>query len=155
MGECYTCELVSRRDTGVAPFWDCIYRAKYWDIVHCYSTGLPGWLVIVSRRHVSSIDEMSAAEAVELGKMLRRVSIAIKQVTGCVKTYVLQFAEHPDHPHVHFHVVPRMKDQPEDRKATKIMEYLNVPEDEQVSEEVMNKIGHQVLQILLSFETDE
>ena len=154
MGECYTCVLVSRRDNGVAAFWDCIYRAQYWDIVHGYGTGLPGWLVIVARRHIRSIDEMSAVEAVELGKMLRRVSIAIKKVTGCVKTYVLQFAEHPDHPHVHFHVVPRMKDQPEDRKATKIMAYLHVPEDEQVSEEIMNEIGHQVLQILLSFDTD-
>jgi len=112
MSKCYTCELVSRRDSGVAPLWDSICRTKYWDIVHSYNTELPGWLVIVSRRHIGSIDEMSENEAVELGIMLRRVSIAIKQVTGCEKTYVLQFAEHPDHPHVHFHVVPRMINQP-------------------------------------------
>ena len=103
-------------------------------MVHSYNTGLPGWLVLVARRHIAAIDEMSEAEAAELGQLLRQVSLSLKQVTGCLKTYVLQFAEHPRHPHVHFHVVPRLKDQPETHQGPKIMEYLKVTEPERVDE---------------------
>ena len=107
MKKCYTCELIARRDAGQAPPWDCIHRSQYWDVVHSYNTALPGWLVLVARRHIEAIDEMTEDEAVELGLLMRRVSVALKQTTGCVKTYVLQFAEAAEHPHVHFHIIPR------------------------------------------------
>ncbi|MDX2136516.1 MAG: hypothetical protein SF123_00350 [Chloroflexota bacterium] len=32
---------------------------------------------------------------------------ALRTTTGCAKTYVAQFAEHLDHPHVHFHIIMR------------------------------------------------
>ena len=117
INRCHTCELVARRDAGEAPLWDAIYRSQYWDVVHSYNTSLPGWLVLVARRHMAAIDEMNDEEAVELGRLIRHVSLALKEATGCVKTYVIQFAEAADHPHVHFHVVPRMADQPEDTAA--------------------------------------
>jgi diadenosine tetraphosphate (Ap4A) HIT family hydrolase len=150
MIDCYTCELTSRRDKGEAPLWDNIFRTQYWDVVHSYNTGLPGWLVLVARRHIAAIDEMSQEEAAELGILLSRVSQSLKQVTGCLKTYLLQFAEHPQHPHVHFHVVPRMKDQPESRRGPKIMEYLKVTEAERVDEATMNALGEQIRQSLLA-----
>ncbi|MAT98493.1 MAG: hypothetical protein CL608_15215 [Anaerolineaceae bacterium] len=65
--------------------WDNIFRTQYWDVVHSYNTGLPGWLVLVARRHIAAIDEMSEAEAAELGNLLRQVSLSLKQVTGCRK----------------------------------------------------------------------
>ena len=34
MQNCQTCELVMRRDANAAPLWDCIYRTRYWDVVH-------------------------------------------------------------------------------------------------------------------------
>jgi len=141
---CKTCELVARRDQGMAPLWDCILRTEYWDLVHCYETALPGWLVLVARRHMAAIDELNEAEAAELGPLLRRTSAALRAVTSCLKTYVMQFAESPQHPHVHFHVIPRMRDQPEDRKSTLIFGYLGVPEPQRVSEEAMNAVALQV-----------
>jgi len=149
MSECYTCELTLGRDKNEAPLWDDIYRTQYWDVVHSYNSGLLGWLVLVVRRHIAAIDEMSAAEASELGLLMRRVSLALKEVTGCQKTYVLQFAEHPQHPHVHFHIVPRMKNQPDDRRGTKIMGYLNPPEADRIDEDAMNPFAKQI-QLLLS-----
>ena len=145
---CKTCELIARRDAGIAPLWDCIHRARFWDVVHSYNTALPGWLVLVARRHIEAIDELTDEEAIELGGLLRRVSMALKEITGCLKTYVIQFAEAADHPHVHFHIVPRMADQPEDRRSTKIFGYLGVPEEERVSEETMNEIAAKVQKIL-------
>ncbi len=145
---CMTCELIDRRDRGEAPPWDMIHRADHWDLVHAYNTSLPGWLVLVARRHVAAIDELTDEEATELGILLRRSSAALRQVVGCVKTYVCQFAEQAEHPHVHFHIVPRMADQPDDRRGPRVFGYLGVPEDERVSEEKMNEIAAGVGQYL-------
>src|SRR5688572_7534615 len=108
MTDCHTCELTKQRDSGDAPLWDNIYRTQYWDVVHCNRTSLLGWLILVARRHIAAVDELSEEEAVELGKLIRQVSTILKQLTGCVKTYVVQFAEAPGHQHVHFHIMPRM-----------------------------------------------
>lgn len=55
---------------------------------------------------------------------------------------------HPQHPHVHFHIVPRMPDQPEERRSARIMEYLGVPENKRVDEATMNRIGERIRQHL-------
>lgn len=145
---CYTCELTRRRDAGDAPLWDNIYRTAHWDVAHAFNSSLPGWLVLIARRHIAAVDEMTEAEAVELGSLIRRASIALKQATGCQKTYVVQFAEAPQHPHVHFHIVPRMPDQPEDHKGPDIFKYLGVPVEERVNEAVMNRIALDVRSLL-------
>lgn len=143
-----TCQLIARRDAGNAPLWDCIQRTQYWDIVHSYDTALPGWLVIVARRHSEARHELTPDEAAELGVLMRRVSVALRAVTGCRKTYVIQFAEATKHPHVHFHIVPRMADQPEEYRSTKVFAYLGVPEAERVSEKRMNEIAARVRLLL-------
>ena len=109
--------------------------------MHSYNTALPGWLVLVVRWCIEAIDELTDDESVELGRLIRRVSIALKQVTGCTKTYAIQFAEAQDHPHVHLHIVPRMETQPENRRSTKIFEYLGVPENERATKVEMNQIS--------------
>ena len=154
MAECHTCELTARRDKGEAPLWDNIFRTQYWDLVHSYNTSLPGWLVLVARRHLAAIDEMSAAESAELGVLLQQVSASLKQVTGCQKTYVMQFAEHPQHPHVHFHVVPRLNEQPETHRGPRVMKYLQVTEDEYVTEDVINALSEQIRQALLALDAN-
>ncbi len=141
MTRCFTCELVARRDAGEAPFWDSIFRTEHWDVVHAYNTSLPGWLVLVSRRHIEALDELTEDEALELGGLIRRVSQGLKLAVSCHKTYAVQFAEHPDHPHVHFHIIPRMADQPPEYQGPKIFGYLGVPEQDYVSEEWMNEIA--------------
>jgi len=53
---------------------------------------LAGWLVAVADRDIESPDEMTVKEADSLGPLLHDASIALKQVTGCQKTYVIMFA---------------------------------------------------------------
>ena len=60
--------------------------------------------------HVIALDELSPAEAAALGPVLRAVTSALREVTGCAKTYVALFAEAEGFGHVHFHVVPRHAD---------------------------------------------
>lgn len=151
MPNCYTCELTCQRDAGTAPLWDCIWRTAHWDVVHAYNTSLPGWLVLVARRHIEAVAELTEAEAIELGLLQQRVSLLLGEVIGCVKTYIIQFAEAKEHPHVHFHVVPRMADQPEAYRSTNIFGYLGVPEAERVAEADMNAIAQQIRQGLSHF----
>ncbi|MEW6755149.1 MAG: HIT family protein [Candidatus Latescibacterota bacterium] len=146
---CRTCELIRRRDAGVAPLWDSIHRTACWDLVHAFNASLPGWLVLVCRRHVEAVADLTEAEAAELGPLIRRTSLALAEATGCPKTYVMQFAEHADHPHVHFHVVPRMADLPEERRSTRIFAYLGVPEDERVGDDRMDELAARVRRHLL------
>jgi diadenosine tetraphosphate (Ap4A) HIT family hydrolase len=53
-------------------------------------------------------------------------------------------------PHVHFHIVPRMADQPEDRCGPNVFSYLGGPQEECVSEEEMTEIAVKVRCILLA-----
>jgi diadenosine tetraphosphate (Ap4A) HIT family hydrolase len=141
MSSCMTCLLLAQRDAGLRPPWDNIYRTQYWDVVHSYNTALPGWIVLVARRHIEAVADLSQAESVELGMLITATSQALAEVTQCVKTYVIQFAEAAEHPHVHVHIVPRMADQPADRRGPLIFGYLGVPEEDHVPEREMNRIA--------------
>lgn len=132
--ECRTCELVRRRDDGEAPLWDRIVRTPSWDVVHCDGTSLEGWIVLALRRHAPALGDLTDAEADELGPLVRDVSQAVAAVTGCAKTYVAQFAEHPLHPHVHVHVIPRAADIDDAEKGPGIFARLGQPEEEWVPE---------------------
>lgn len=150
MMECATCELLRARDAGDRPLWDNIYRTAYWDVVHCNSTSLPGWMVLVVRRHIAAIADLTEAEAIELGRLQRFVSMALQQTLGCAKTYVVQFAEHPQHPHVHFHIIPVMADMPASERSIHVFKHLGVPEAECVSEARMNEIAANVQAFLIN-----
>ncbi len=147
---CLTCKLTTRRDTNDAPLWDSIYRTAHWDVAHAYNTSMVGWLVLVARRHIEALDELTESEAQELGNLIRRVSRALKAAIGCRKTYVVQFAEAVEHPHVHFHIVPRMDNLPPEYRGPKIFGYLGVPDSEAVREEKMNEIAETVRHFLLT-----
>ncbi len=141
MSDCLSCQLLRKRDRGEAPPWDSIYRSSYWDLAHAYNTSYIGWLVLIARRHIETLDEMTFGEAADLGALLREVSQALKIYIGCQKTYVMQFAESADHPHVHFHIVPRMPDQAPDDIAYRVMRHLGVPLSERCSEDDMNALA--------------
>ena len=53
----------------------------------------PGWLVVVPRRHVIALDELTAEEAAGLGPLLRALTAAMRAVLGCGRSYVALFAE--------------------------------------------------------------
>jgi diadenosine tetraphosphate (Ap4A) HIT family hydrolase len=98
-------------------------------------------MVLVLRRHITSLAEMTDREAAELGPLILGVSRALHQVTSCAKTYVVQFAEAADHPHVHVHVIPRASDLPEELRGPSIFKLLGVPTQEWVPEDRMNDIA--------------
>lgn len=119
-GGCYACEQA----TPDAPFRERFVREGGWRVAHDFNSSLEGWLILAPLRHVVSLDELASEEAATLGTLLRRASIALKTVTGCDKTYVMLFTEADGFAHLHLHVVPRMADQPDDRRGPAVFGYL-------------------------------
>ncbi len=148
MADCMTCELVARRDRGEAPPWDAIVRTPGWDVVHAFGTAVEGWTVLVVRRHITSVADLTDDEAAELGPLVKNVSAALQKVLGCEKTYVAQFAEHPQHPHVHVHVIPRPVDLVAEHRGPGIFGLMGVAADQAVPEARMNEIAAEVLRHL-------
>ena len=79
-----------------------------------------------------------------MGRLQRLTSLALHAAVGCTKTYVVQFAEHPQHPHVHFHIIPRMADIYDDVRGPGVFKHLGVPESERVSAARMNEVAQTV-----------
>jgi diadenosine tetraphosphate (Ap4A) HIT family hydrolase len=54
------------------------------------------------------------------GGLVRRLGAALEAVTGCVKTYLMQFSEAEGFSHLHLHLVPRLPDHPDDARGPRV-----------------------------------
>lgn len=52
---CFACSINERLDL---PPREWIYVGPGWRVAHAFGTALPGWLVLVPRRHVTALDDM-------------------------------------------------------------------------------------------------
>jgi diadenosine tetraphosphate (Ap4A) HIT family hydrolase len=136
--ECLTC---IQNDKPDLPPRERVLVAPGWRVAHAFGTALPGWLVVVPRRHVTALDELTPAEAAELGPLLRNVTAAMRTVLGCTKTYVALFAEAEGFAHVHFHVIPRAADLDADLRGPRIFGLLGGDSGRHVPETVMDDIA--------------
>jgi diadenosine tetraphosphate (Ap4A) HIT family hydrolase len=137
--DCYSCRQDEHLDT--APVRERIGLDGHWRVAHVIDSALPGWLVLVPRRHVTALADLTDDEAADLGHWQVRASRALTAVTGCVKTYVVLFAEAEGFSHVHFHIIPRMADQPDDRRGPAVFGYLNAPAEQSVTAEQQDEIA--------------
>lgn len=117
-------------------------RTLSWDVAHAFDTSIEGWIVLVARRHITALADLSEAEAATLGPLIAAVSRALRDTVGCEKTYVVQFAEHPRHRHVHVHVIARPIDLPPEERGPGIFSRLEASPAHRVSEDRMNQIAH-------------
>lgn len=140
--ECYSCR---QEAGGFLSVREKIWTSPGWRVAHAFNSSLAGWLVVLPTRHVESVDELTVAESEVLGNLLREVSGALRSVTGCLKTYVIMFAEAEGFSHLHFHVVPRMSGFSEDRVGPKVFAYLK---EEPLSDLQRDEISLQVREAL-------
>ena len=118
---CYSCD---QEASSSRPPREDVVRTGHWRVAHAFNSTLPGWLVVVPTRHVTSFTELSAEAADELGGLVRRCSAALETVTGCVKTYLMQFSEAEGFAHLHLHLVPRMPDHPAHALGPRVFAFL-------------------------------
>ena len=127
-----------------APRRENVLRTEHWRVAHAFNTRLPGWLIIVASRHVTSLADLTAEAAGELGRLQWALSLALRDVVGCDKTYVMQFSEAEGFPHLHVHLVPRMPDLSEGLKGPEIFQLLGVPPEDRVSDQEMDRLSEEV-----------
>jgi diadenosine tetraphosphate (Ap4A) HIT family hydrolase len=143
--DCYTCD----RETDLVvqvklPVREDIVHDEHWRLVHATGVSLPGWLVLVPRRHVTAIAELTDAEAASLGAWQVRASRALHEVTGCAKTYIAQFAEAEGYSHVHFHIVPRKANLADELTGPRIFGLLGATGPAALTDERMDEIANAI-----------
>ena len=119
--DCFSC---SRQAEASLPPRDDVVHTEHWRVAHAFNSTLRGWLVVLPTEHVTSFTELTPEAADELGGLVRRLSLALEAVTGCAKTYLMQFSEAEGFTHLHLHLVPRLPDQPEDVRGPRVFAYL-------------------------------
>jgi diadenosine tetraphosphate (Ap4A) HIT family hydrolase len=137
--DCYSCS--HNDDFDRLPPRERIAADAHWRVAHAFNSSLAGWLVLLPRRHVTSLAELTDPEAAALGVWQVRLSRALTEVTGCVKTYVIQFAEKEGFAHVHFHLVPRMTGLPPERRGPAIFKYLDSTDADRVTIEQQDQVA--------------
>jgi diadenosine tetraphosphate (Ap4A) HIT family hydrolase len=118
---CLPCD--QQAEVALPPREDVVHT-EHWRVAHAFNSTLPGWLVLLPTRHVASFTELTPEAADELGGLVRRLGAALEAVTGCVKTYLMQFSEAEGFSHLHLHLVPRLPDHPTDALGPRVFAYL-------------------------------
>ena len=140
--DCFACWNTAQGDA--LPPRERVFLDEHWRVAHSYSVALPGWLVVLPIRHIESVAELSPEEAAGLGGLLRGLSVALVEVTGAVKTYVMQFGEAEGHRHLHFHVVPRDAHMPQERRGPRVFSYLLPADGAAVPPAEMDRVALEV-----------
>lgn len=143
---CYSCSRNTEFDR--LPPRERVAADDLWRVAHAFDSALPGWLVLLPRRHVTSIAALTDVEASSLGSWQVRLSRALHKVTSCEKTYIAQFGEAEGFAHVHFHVVPRAADLADELRGPRIFRMLGPDDRPQVSEQQRDEIAAELAQEL-------
>lgn len=137
---CYSCARNAEFDR--LPPRERIAADDLWRVAHAFGSALPGWLVLLPRRHVTSIAALTDVEASSLGSWQVWLSRALHKVTRCEKTYIAQFGEAEGFAHVHFHIVPRAAGLDDELRGPRIFFRMLGPDDRpHVSEQQMDEIA--------------
>jgi diadenosine tetraphosphate (Ap4A) HIT family hydrolase len=130
MTDCRVCRSISgeaRISPGPAVFDGC-----YWSLEHAYPTRLPGWLVIVLKRHAEALHELSVEEFQELATIQAQAARVLHHELGCAKEYMACFAEMQGFAHLHIHVIPRAETLADNLKGARIFSLITVTEAEAI-----------------------
>jgi diadenosine tetraphosphate (Ap4A) HIT family hydrolase len=128
--ECWTCRSNSGKQR-ISP-GATIYSGQYWLVEHAYPARRKGWIVIVLKRHVEALHELTANEFSELGMIQARLLKLLHEATHCQKEYIACYAELEHFRHVHIHVFAKPHDLPKEWYGGSSFEILHVSAEETV-----------------------
>jgi diadenosine tetraphosphate (Ap4A) HIT family hydrolase len=77
--------------------------------------GVPGWMMLIAKRHVGGPAHFNEAEARSFGLTLRHLEKVLEEVSGALRIYTAAMGE--SWPHFHCHMVPRLPTMPKDAKG--------------------------------------
>ena len=140
--KCLACEArAGRLELNPAPQ---IYSGPHWIVEHVHPTDIPGWVVLATRQHRHALHDVTPDEWAEFQSILPRLIEALREVTGCDREYVAQFAEQEGFEHVHFHVIPRARDWPSEWRGFRVSAAMGTNAKNPVSPEAMTEIAERL-----------
>jgi diadenosine tetraphosphate (Ap4A) HIT family hydrolase len=77
--------------------------------------GLPGWMLMVARRHVPGPAQFDARESASFGPTWCHLQRVLLEVSGALRIYTAAMGE--SSPHFHGHLVPRYAHLPKEAKG--------------------------------------
>ncbi len=83
---------------------------------------VPGWIMLVSRRHLPGPALFDDGETQSFGPSFRHLQRVLLQVTGALRIYSAALGE--SSPHFHCHLVPRYARMPNDAKGWAVFDLL-------------------------------
>jgi len=105
---CGVCESIHGGDR-LPP--EICFENELWHVRHGGAPyGVPGWMMLITNRHVPGPWAFSDAEAESLGPTLRHLGKVLLDVTGALRIYTAWMGE--SWPHFHAHLVPRLVELP-------------------------------------------
>ena len=78
-------------------------------------SGVPGWMMMVARRHVAGPAQFDPREVASFGPTWCHLQRVLLEVTGALRIYTAAMGE--SSPHFHGHLVPRYAAMPKDAKG--------------------------------------
>jgi diadenosine tetraphosphate (Ap4A) HIT family hydrolase len=97
-----------------------LYEDDLWAVRHAEPAGVPGWMLLMTKRHVGGPAHFDDREAAVFGVALRHFERVLEEVTGALRIYTAAMGE--SHPHFHAHLVPRTATMPRDAKAWSVFD---------------------------------
>ena len=125
ISECALCNTA--RGVSVGESEQFLYTDEHWLVRSFGERGVPGWVLVQSRRHVAGIWEFDDAEAADLGPALRWMQAALKEITGAERIYTASLNESSRH--FHCHLVPRYAAMPRDAVGWDVFSLLDYKDD--------------------------
>ena len=109
--KCGVCETL-RNSSGEA----VLFENDLWQVRACDApTAVPGWTLLISRRHVAGPAQFNDLEVASFGPTTRHLHRVLLEVTGALRIYSAAMGE--SSPHFHAHLVPRYASMPMGAKA--------------------------------------
>jgi diadenosine tetraphosphate (Ap4A) HIT family hydrolase len=93
-----------------------LFEDDLWHVRHASAPfGVPGWMMLISRRHVGGPAHFNDEEARAFGPALRHFERVLEEVTGALRIYTAAIGESSQH--FHAHMVPRYASMPKNASA--------------------------------------
>jgi diadenosine tetraphosphate (Ap4A) HIT family hydrolase len=140
MTDCYACRQ-NRKTPSELPPRELVFDDGNWRVVHAFGSAIPGWLVVVCRRHITSMSQLTSEEAAILGPLLAALSRVLEDFFLARKAYVAFLAEAEGFEHLHIHVVPREEGMPQEQRGKRVFDWLQMPEEEAITDEEADSIA--------------
>lgn len=131
--KCNTCLSIQ----GIIPLFpeSKMYDGKYWIVEHAYPVLIRGWIVIILKRHVQALHELTAEEFQELAILQGKIAKVLNTELNSSKEYSVCFAEGPGFNHIHFHMISRTQEISEELRGDKIFAMLKTDVEQSLTKE--------------------